>query len=174
MNLPNALALMRIVLAPILFFLLTYKIDDIHPSWIDYFATVVFSIAALSDFFDGYIARIWGQVTKLGAILDPLADKMLILAAFLGLLLLDRANAWIVYLILVREFFITGFRIVMISDNLNISASFAGKIKTLSQTIAIIFLLMQWKFADFILYISFFLTIYSGVEYVVKYYKARL
>ncbi|WP_281526998.1 CDP-alcohol phosphatidyltransferase family protein, partial [Campylobacter avium] len=60
MNLPNALALMRIVLAPILFFLLTYKIDDIHPSWIDYFATVVFSIAALSDFFDGYIARIWG------------------------------------------------------------------------------------------------------------------
>ncbi|WP_343297251.1 CDP-alcohol phosphatidyltransferase family protein, partial [Campylobacter avium] len=112
--------------------------------------------------------------TKLGAILDPLADKMLILAAFLGLLLLDRANAWIVYLILVREFFITGFRIVMISDNLNISASFAGKIKTLSQTIAIIFLLMQWKFADFILYIAFFLTIYSGVEYVVKYYKARL
>ncbi len=174
MNLPNSLAIFRIILAPLLFFILTYKFENVHQSWINYFATIIFSIAAISDFFDGYIARIWKQVTTLGEILDPLADKMLILAAFLGLLFLDRANVWAVYLILVREFFITGFRIVMLSENLNVSASFAGKIKTLAQVIAIIFLLMHWHFADFLLYVALFLTLYSGFEYVFKYYKAKV
>ncbi|WP_300701552.1 CDP-diacylglycerol--glycerol-3-phosphate 3-phosphatidyltransferase [uncultured Campylobacter sp.] len=174
MNLPNALALLRIFLAPLLFFILTYDFEDVHQSWVNYFATVVFAIAAMSDFFDGYIARSWKQVTTLGEILDPLADKMLILAAFLGLLLLDRANAWVIYLILIREFFITGFRIVMLSENLDISASFAGKIKTLSQVIAIIFLLMQWHFDEILLYLALFLTLYSGFEYIFKYYRLKV
>lgn len=174
MNLPNALALLRIFLAPLLFFILTYDFEGVHQSWVNYFATVVFAIAAMSDFFDGYIARSWKQVTTLGEILDPLADKMLILAAFLGLLLLDRANAWVIYLILIREFFITGFRIVMISENLDISASFAGKIKTLSQVVAIIFLLMQWHFAEILLYLALFLTLYSGFEYIFKYYRLKV
>lgn len=90
MNLPNILAIFRMILAPLLFFLLSYNLKNIHPSWIDYFAALTFSLAALSDFFDGYIARTWKQITKLGAILDPLADKMLILAAFLGLLLAQK------------------------------------------------------------------------------------
>ncbi|WP_297192819.1 CDP-diacylglycerol--glycerol-3-phosphate 3-phosphatidyltransferase [uncultured Campylobacter sp.] len=174
MNLPNALALLRIFLAPLLFFILTYDFEDVHQSWVNYFATVVFAIAAMSDFFDGYIARSWKQVTTLGEILDPLADKMLILAAFLGLLLLDRANAWVIYLILIREFFITGFRIVMLSENLDISASFAGKIKTLSQVIAIVFLLMQWHFDEILLYLALFLTLYSGFEYIFKYYRLKV
>ena len=174
MNLPNALALLRIFLAPLLFFILTYDFEDVHQSWVNYFATVVFAIAAMSDFFDGYIARSWKQVTTLGEILDPLADKMLILAAFLGLLLLDRANAWVIYLILIREFFITGFRIVMLSENLDISPSFAGKIKTLSQVIAIVFLLMQWHFDEILLYLALFLTLYSGFEYIFKYYRLKV
>ncbi len=128
MNLPNVLAIIRILLSPLLFFLLINNFEGIHHSWINYFACIVFAIAALTDFFDGYIARMWNQTTKLGSIIDPLADKMLILAAFLGLLLTQRADPWIIYIILVREFFITGFRVIMISEQFDVSASFAGKI----------------------------------------------
>lgn len=173
MNLPNLLAILRMILAPLLFFVLTFPFENVHQSWINYFATLLFSLAALSDFFDGFIARKWGQTTKLGAILDPLADKMLILAAFLGLLLLDRANEWVIYLILVREFFITGFKVVMVSENLDVSASFAGKLKTGFQMTAIIFLMLDWIFGDILLYIALALTLYSGFEYVYHYIKHR-
>lgn len=171
MNLPNALAVLRMILSPLLFFLLTYKFENIHQSWINYFAALTFTLAALSDFFDGFIARTWRQTTKLGAILDPLADKMLILAAFLGLLMTGRANEWMIYLILVREFFITGFRVVMVSENLDVSASFAGKLKTTLQMIAIGFLTMQWFGGEILLYIALFLTLYSGFEYIFSYIK---
>ncbi len=183
MNLPNILACLRIVLAPVLFFLLTQHFDDMHQTWVNYFAALTFGIAALTDFFDGYIARAWGQKTKLGAILDPLADKMLILAAFLGILLsqnwtnssLYTLQAWIIYLILVREFFITGFRVIMMSENLDVSASFAGKLKTTFQIIALVFLIMRWDFGvhlDMILlFIAFILTLYSGFEYILIYLK---
>ncbi|MBK1964016.1 CDP-diacylglycerol--glycerol-3-phosphate 3-phosphatidyltransferase [Campylobacter novaezeelandiae] len=173
MNLPNALAFLRIVFAPLLFFLLTHSFEGIHQSWINYFAALTFSLAALSDFFDGYIARTWEQITKLGSILDPLADKMLILAAFIGLLIMGRVNEWIIYIILVREFFITGFRVVMISENLDISASFAGKLKTGFQMVAIGFLIMEWPFAQILLYIALILTLYSGYEYIYAYIKGK-
>lgn len=173
MNLPNVLALSRIVLAPLLFFMLSFKFQSLHSSWVNYFATLIFCVAALTDFFDGYIARAWNQKTKLGAILDPLADKMLLLAAFLGLLLLDRANAWAVYLILVREFFITGFRVVMQAENIDISASFAGKLKTAFQMIAVSFLMMEWIFGESLLYIALILTLYSGLEYILVYLKHK-
>ena len=173
MNLPNILAIFRMVLAPLLFFLLSYKFENIHPSWINYFAALTFSLAGLSDFFDGYIARTWKQTTKLGAILDPLADKMLVLAAFLGLLVAGKANEWAVYIILVREFFITGFRVVMISENLDVSASFAGKLKTAFQMTAIGFLTMEWFGAEILLYIALILTLYSGFEYVYTYVRIQ-
>lgn len=171
MNIPNALAVLRMILAPLLFFLLTHKFENIHQSWINYFAALTFSLAALSDFFDGFIARTLKQTTKLGGILDPLADKMLILAAFLGLLIAGKANEWVIYLILVREFFITGFRVVMVSENLDVSASFAGKLKTAFQMIAIGFLTMEWFGAEILLYIALFLTLYSGFEYIFSYIK---
>ncbi|MBF7048577.1 CDP-diacylglycerol--glycerol-3-phosphate 3-phosphatidyltransferase [Campylobacter volucris] len=171
MNLPNILAIVRILLAPLLFFLLITKFENIHQTWINYFACVVFSIAALTDFFDGYIARMWNQTTKFGSIIDPLADKMLMLAAFLGLLLTQRADPWMIYIILVREFFITGFRVIMISEQFDVSASFAGKVKTAFQIIAIMFLIMQWPFANILLFIALLLTLYSGFEYILAYYK---
>ncbi|HEC1782904.1 TPA: CDP-diacylglycerol--glycerol-3-phosphate 3-phosphatidyltransferase [Campylobacter lari] len=171
MNLPNILAFIRILLAPLLFFLLINDFKNIHPSWVNYFACVVFGIAALTDFFDGYIARTWNQTTKLGAIIDPLADKMLVLAAFLGLLLTQKADPWMIYIILVREFFITGFRVVMVSEKFDVSASFAGKIKTTFQMIAIIFLIMQWPFANTLLFIALVLTLYSAFEYILAYIK---
>ena len=175
LNLPNALAFFRILLAPLMFFMLVNVpgiFTQIHISWINYFAALIFVIASVTDFFDGYIARCWDQKTKLGAILDPLADKMLILAAFLGLMMLGRASAWAVYLILIREFFITGFRVVMASDGVEVAASMAGKVKTVSQMFAVGFLLMSWPGGKLLLWIAVALTLYSGFEYIFAYVKA--
>ena len=175
LNLPNALAFFRILLAPLMFFMLVNAqgiFTQIHISWINYFAALIFVIASVTDFFDGYIARCWDQKTKLGAVLDPLADKMLILAAFLGLMMLGRASAWAVYLILVREFFITGFRVVMASDGVEVAASMAGKVKTVSQMFAVGFLLMSWPGGELLLWIAVALTLYSGFEYIFAYVKA--
>lgn len=150
-NLPNFLALLRVAFAPLLLWLITDRANplfaNIHTTWLDYFAALIFVLASVTDFFDGHIARSWNQKTILGAILDPLADKMLTLAAFLGLMLIDRASIWAVYLILTREFFITGLRVMAASQNLSVAASMAGKIKTVSQMVAIGFLLMNWPFA---------------------------
>ena len=175
LNLPNSLAFFRILLAPLMFFMLVNApgiFTQIHISWINYFAALTFVIASVTDFFDGYIARSWDQKTKLGAILDPLADKMLILAAFLGLMMLGRASAWAVYLILIREFFITGFRVVMASDGVEVAASMAGKVKTVSQMFAVGFLLMSWPGGELLLWIAVALTLYSGFEYIFAYVKA--
>lgn len=142
-----------------------------HPSWLDYMAGLIFVIASVTDFFDGFIARQWDQMTKLGAIIDPLADKMLILAGFIGLIVLDRASAWAVFLILTREFFITGLRVVAVSEGKNVASSMAGKIKTVVQMIAIGFLIMNWPYATTLLWIAVALTLYSGYEYIRDYLK---
>ena len=174
MNLPNTLALFRIALAPIMFIFLVNRdlFPNIHFAWLDYIAALIFVIASITDFFDGFIARKWNQMTKLGAILDPLADKMLVLAGFLGLMLIDRASGWAVFLILSREFFITGLRVVAVSEGKNVASSFIGKSKTVSQMIAIGFLLMNWPFANELLWISVGLSLYSGYEYTKGYFQA--
>ena len=174
-HLPNILAFIRILMAPLMLFFLVdrdhYLLEGIHYSWLDYFAGLIFVIASVTDFFDGYIARNFNASSKLGAILDPLADKMLMLTGFLGLMVIDRASSWAVFLILTREFFITGLRIQMASENKKVSASMAGKVKTVVQMVAIGWLLMNWPFANLILWIAVFLTLYSGYEYVVEYVK---
>lgn len=175
LNLPNVLALVRIALTPFLLWLLVDRnnviFDSIHISWLDYFAALVFVLASVTDFFDGYIARAWNQKTTLGAILDPLADKMLTLAAFLGLMILERANVWAIFLILTREFFITGLRVAAISEGKDIAASMAGKIKTVLQMIAIGFLTMNWPYASVLLWLAVAITLYSGYEYIIGYAK---
>jgi CDP-diacylglycerol--glycerol-3-phosphate 3-phosphatidyltransferase len=175
LNLPNILALIRIALAPLLLWLLIDRNNPIliglHVSWLDYFAALVFVLASVTDFFDGYIARAWNQETTLGAILDPLADKMLTLGAFLGLMMLGRASVWAIFLILTREFFITGLRVAAISEGKNIKASMAGKIKTVLQMIAIGFLTMNWAYADTLLWLAVAITLYSGYEYIIGYTK---
>ncbi len=175
MNLPNLLASIRIGLAPLMFVLLVNRdlsiFQGIHTSWLDYFAALIFVIASATDFFDGYIARNWNQKTQLGAILDPLADKMLTLAAFLGLMMIGRASPWAIYLILTREFFITGLRVAAVGEGKDIAASMAGKVKTVLQMIAIGFLMMNWPFAELLLWASVALTLYSGFEYIIGYTK---
>ncbi|HIP56286.1 MAG TPA: CDP-diacylglycerol--glycerol-3-phosphate 3-phosphatidyltransferase, partial [Arcobacter sp.] len=146
-NLPNILAAIRILLAPLMLWFMIDQDNSIfigwHPSWFDYMAGLIFVIASVTDFFDGFIARKWNQMTKLGAILDPLADKMLMLAGFIGLIALDRASAFAVFLILSREFFITGLRVVAVAEGKSVASTMSGKIKTVMQMIAIGFLIMN-------------------------------
>jgi CDP-diacylglycerol--glycerol-3-phosphate 3-phosphatidyltransferase len=174
-NLPNILAAFRIVLAPLMLWFMIDRSNPLfatwHPSWFDYFAGLIFVIASVTDFFDGYIARTWNQMTKLGSILDPLADKMLVLAGFIGLIVLDRASAFAIFLILSREFFITGLRVVAVSEGKDVSSTMAGKIKTVVQMIAIGFLLMDWPFGEEFLWAAVVLTLYSGYEYLRDYFR---
>ena len=170
LNLPNTLASLRILLAPFMFWIIlnpqVFTHNGFHVSWNYYFASLLFVLASATDFFDGYIARQWNQMTMLGAILDPLADKMLTLAAFLGLMMIGEASAWAIYIIVVRELFITGLRTVAVSENLAVKASWAGKVKTVVQMIAIGFLLMHWSLGSELLWFAVFLTVYSGLEYL--------
>jgi CDP-diacylglycerol--glycerol-3-phosphate 3-phosphatidyltransferase len=169
-NIPNTLAFIRLLLAPVMFFLLVDRdnswLEGIHYSWLDYMAAFIFVLASVTDFFDGYIARSFDQITTLGKILDPLADKMLTLAGFLGLMMLDRASEWAIFLIITRELFITGLRVSAIDLGIDIAASWMGKVKTVVQMIAIGFLLMEWQGGKLLLWIAVALTLYSGYEYV--------
>ncbi len=173
MNLPNILATIRIALAPLMFWLLVDRasplFQGIDPSWLDYFTALIFVLASVTDFFDGFIARSWDQITKLGGILDPLADKLLLLGAFLGLMVIGRANPWAIFIILSREFFITGLRVVMAGEGKSVHASFAGKVKTVLQMIAIGFLMMNWPYADLLLWIAVAVTLYSAFDYIKGY-----
>lgn len=178
LNLPNALASLRILLAPIMFWIILnpeYFTDNgYHISWNYYVAALLFVLASITDFFDGYIAREWNQSTMLGAIIDPLADKMLTLAAFLGLMMIGEASAWAIYIIIVRELFITGIRTIAVSEAISVKASWAGKVKTVFQMIAIGFLLMHWPFATELLWFAVALTVYSGLEYLYGFRAALL
>lgn len=175
LNLPNYLALFRIALAPLMFVFLVNRelFGNIHYAWLDFFAAYIFVVASITDFFDGFIARRLKQETNLGAILDPLADKMLMLAAFIGVMMLGRASEWAIFIILSREFFITGLRIAATNQNISVKASWSGKVKTVSQMVAIGFLLMNWWGAQILLWIAVFLTLYSGLEYSWEYYKKQ-
>ncbi len=174
-NIPNILAFIRLLLAPLMFFFLVNQdasfFQGIHPSWLNYFAAFIFVLASATDFFDGYIARTFDQVTVLGAILDPLADKMLTLAGFLGLMMQGMASPWAIFLILTRELFITGLRVSAVSQGMNISASWMGKVKTVVQMIAIGFLLMHWPGGTLLLWTAVALTLYSGYEYVRDFFR---
>ncbi len=174
-NIPNILAFIRLLLAPVMFFFLVNQdasiFEGIHHSWLNYIAAFIFVLASATDFFDGYIARTFDQITVLGSILDPLADKMLTLAGFLGLMILGSASPWAVFLIITRELFITGLRVSAVSQGLDIAASWMGKVKTVVQMIAIGFLLMGWPGGELLLWIAVALTLYSGYEYVRDFFK---
>lgn len=175
-NIPNILAFIRLLIAPAMFWIILNPqiFTDMgwHISWSYYMASLLFVIASATDFFDGYVARELDQITIVGKILDPLADKMLTLAAFLGLMMSGGASAWAIYIIIVRELFITGLRTLSVSEGIDVAASMAGKVKTVMQMIAIGFLLMHWPFGDTLLWIAVTLTLYSGIEYLVGFSKA--
>jgi len=174
-NIPNILAFSRLLLAPVMFLFLVNQdaniFEGIDKTWLNFTAAFIFVLASATDFFDGYIARTFEQVTVLGSILDPLADKMLTLAGFLGLMMMGSASPWAIFLIITRELFITGLRVSAVSQGLDIAASWMGKVKTVVQMIAIGFLLMQWPGGELLLWLAVALTLYSGYEYVRDFFK---
>ncbi len=171
---PNSLTMFRVMSVPLLIVLLLFD-NRITAA----LAAFVFSVAAITDYLDGYIARRYGLVSNLGKILDPLADKMLVSTAFIMLIPLDRVPAWIVCVIIGRELAITGFRNIISDHGDDASASMLGKYKTGFQIAAIIPLLIHFRYfgIDFhqigtlLVWIALVFTIWSGVDYIVRFRK---
>ncbi|MTI67498.1 MAG: CDP-diacylglycerol--glycerol-3-phosphate 3-phosphatidyltransferase [Firmicutes bacterium] len=169
MNLANKLTIIRIFLIPIFMMFLIFEIPNGQ-----YIAAVIFIIAAITDGLDGYIARSRNLVTKFGKFMDPLADKLLVSAALISLVELDKIPAWIVIIIIAREFAITGLRVLAASEGITIAASKWGKLKTITQIIAIVsllinnypFNLLSFPFSTIAIYLAVIFTLISGFEYI--------
>src|SRR5690625_4699501 len=183
MNLPNKLTISRILLIPIFIILLSVPLD--FGAWniggtelpiTHFIAAMIFLFASTTDWVDGYIARKYNLITNLGKFLDPLADKLLVSAAFIMLIELQIAPAWIVIVIISREFAITGFRLVASGEGVVLAASSMGKLKTVSQILAVILLMLNnfpfsytsIPFDMIMLYIALIFTVWSGLDYFVK------
>lgn len=170
MNLPNKLTLLRVLMIP---FFIFFMVADINNGQI--IAAVLFIIASATDWLDGYIARKYELVTTFGKFADPLADKILVSAALICLVEQGAVASWIVILIIAREFAVTGLRVLAASDNIVIAASWWGKIKTVTQMIAIIatlfqnfpFSLVNLPFSDIFMYLAALFTVISGVDYFI-------
>lgn len=168
LNLANKLTIIRILLVPVFMIFLIFDF-----SYGDYMAACIFIIAALTDTLDGYIARSRNQITKFGKFMDPLADKLLVSAALISLVEMNRIPAWIVVIIIAREFAVTGLRVLAASDGITIAASWWGKIKTITQIVAIISLLINnypfniigIPFDKLSLSLAVIFTIVSGIDY---------
>ena len=163
LNLPNILTLLRIVAVPVI----VVALLDETPNG-DAFAAAVFALAAFTDGLDGYIARRRRAVTNFGKLMDPLADKLLIVAALISLVSLDRLAAWVAMVIIARELAVTGLRAVAAEQGVVIAASWLGKVKTALQVVAI-FALIIWSpsptWVDVLVYLAVAATVISGVDY---------
>lgn len=163
LNLPNVLTLLRILAVPVV----VVDLLDGTPNG-DMLAAVVFALAALTDGLDGYIARSRDSVTTFGKLMDPLADKLLITAALISLVSLDRLPAWVAMVIIAREFAITGLRSIAADRGVVIAASWMGKVKTVLQ-IAAVFALIIFNpaplWADILVYLALAATVISGFDY---------
>ncbi len=171
MNLPNKLTIFRILLVPV--FVIVYYMNYAYSN---VFATAIFIIASITDWLDGHIARQRNLVTNFGKFMDPLADKILVISAFIMLVEKSIVFAWVVIIIISREFIVSGLRLIAASNNVVLAAGKMGKLKTATQMIAVILLLLNnFPFHEtsirvdlFFLYLSTLLTIISGIDYVYK------
>lgn len=172
MNLPNKLTILRVLLIPVFVVLL---LADFWGKWLDYIALAVFIIASLTDMLDGMIARKYNLITNFGKFMDPLADKLLVCSAMICLLDLGRIPAWVVIVIIAREFIISGFRLVASDKGVVIAAGYIGKAKTVFQMIMIMLMILDIEqiqlFTDILMYIAVALTIISLVDYIGRNYK---
>ena len=186
LNLPNKLTLLRLLLIPFFLVLLAFRFDWGTVEWLgssigipELIATIIFIIASITDWLDGYIARRDNLVTNFGKFADPMADKILVASALIMLVELNLAPGWVVAVIIAREFAVTGLRLLLVETGGTVlAAAWPGKIKTVTQMLAIIFLLLNnlpfaWTgipVGSILLYISLFFTVYSGIDY---FYNAR-
>ena len=169
---PNSLTLFRVAAVPLLIVLM------LSPSrWSGFFAAIVFSVAAITDYFDGYLARRFKLVSNLGKIMDPLADKLLVSSAFIMMIPHSRVPAWMVCVIIGRELAVTGLRNIISEKGEDVSASNLGKWKTGCQIAAIIPLLLHYTYfgIDFhsigyvLMWLALAVTVWSGVDYFVRF-----
>ncbi|UMZ73472.1 CDP-diacylglycerol--glycerol-3-phosphate 3-phosphatidyltransferase [Natranaerofaba carboxydovora] len=180
MNLANKITIARIILAPLFMIFLLMRLP-----YGEFVALGLFVIASATDALDGYIARSRKQITNFGKFLDPLADKMLVLAALIALVGMDKLHPFIAFVIIGREFAVTGLRVIAAGENIVISASKLGKLKTITQIVAISALMFQaglesaWSTAseelvsmgllvNISLVLAVVITIVSGVDYFYK------
>jgi CDP-diacylglycerol--glycerol-3-phosphate 3-phosphatidyltransferase len=171
MTTANIITISRILLVPIfIFFLININL----PSY-DLISAFLFLFISLTDFLDGYIARKYKQITNFGKFLDPLADKILITSALVVLVGLGRLNSVITVIIIAREFLVTSIRLIASNDGAVISASLSGKLKTISQIVAIMAIILEkylkliypLPYSDIFVWVMLILTLYSGIEYAI-------
>ena len=170
LNTPNRLSILRILLVPVLVAVLLTKGEN----W-EYIGLAVFLLASLTDVLDGYIARRRGQVTQLGKLLDPAADKLLTSAAFISLVELGLAPAWMVVIIIAREFAVSTLRRVAAAEGLVLGAIVSAKLKTVLQVVSISLLIIYnllgsfERLAPLSLWLAMLVSLYSGIEYFVRF-----
>jgi len=166
LNLPNVLTLLRILAVPVI----VVALLDETPNG-DVIAAALFALAALTDGLDGYIARRKSQVTTFGKLMDPLADKLLVVAALIALVSLDRLAAWVAMVIIARELAVTGLRSLAAERGVVIAASWMGKVKTALQVAAITALII-WDptpvAVDVLVYVAVAATVISGADYFIR------
>ena len=174
LNFPNIITLLRVTVIPVLFFLLLSPGRD--GSLV---IAGLFILAALTDLLDGYLARKYEIVTVMGKFLDPIADKLIVNTAMILMIPIGRISAWIVAIIIIRDFVVDGIRAISQSEGFIIQASKLGKRKTLCQVFAVSALMIHYPFlgADahvvgtVILYIALVLSVTSGIDYLIKFYE---
>lgn len=168
MNLPNKLTIFRVILIPFFVVLLLFDITA-YDKWI---ALAIFIVASLTDFLDGHIARKYNLVTNFGKFMDPLADKLLVCAALICLVELERIPAWIVIVIMSREFIISGFRLIASDNGVVIAASYWGKFKTTFQIVMVCLMIADLEqislLTDIVMWAALILTVVSLVDYLAK------
>ncbi|MCL2517339.1 MAG: CDP-diacylglycerol--glycerol-3-phosphate 3-phosphatidyltransferase [Oscillospiraceae bacterium] len=179
MNLPNRITIARLILIP---FTMIFMIFPILPDfWSRIIAAGIFGVTAFTDFLDGYIARKYNMITDFGKFLDPLVDKMLIFGAYIGILIMHSDNkifcivfAWVFFIVILREIAVTSLRMIVSTDASKVvAASWLGKIKTVSQMVCVIYILLEplmpWGAVPIISYgliiIMTFMTLWSGIDY---------
>ena len=163
LNIPNFLTVLRILLVPVLIVALL----DETPNG-DLFAAIVFAAASLTDAVDGYLARSRQSITTFGKLIDPIADKLLIVGALLALVSLDRLEAWVAMVIIAREFAVTALRMAATQQGVVISASGLGKLKTISQVVMVLALIAvngHPVWLDVLVYLTVAITVLSGADY---------
>ncbi|HEY7376313.1 MAG TPA: CDP-diacylglycerol--glycerol-3-phosphate 3-phosphatidyltransferase [Polyangia bacterium] len=182
-NLPNLVTMGRVVVIP----LVLYFMDNFNPLR-TFIASLLYLVAAAGDFLDGYLARSRGQVSMLGKFLDPLADKLIVNAVLVYMVALGRVEAWIVVVLIARDLAVNGLRSIASAQGLVISASDGGKIKTALQLVAIVLLLIHFRYpalgvgilVDYhkagwwLLLISTIMSLYSGADYMRHFLSAAL
>lgn len=186
MNLPNKLTIFRMIMVPFFVYILLAPVyyptgsfmylilPPVLVTYANYIAAIIFVVASFTDFLDGYLARRDGLVTNFGKFMDPLADKLLVCSALICLIQTGLLPAWVVVIIISREFIISGFRLVASDNGVVIAASYWGKFKTVTQMVMVVVLILNFQhplmilFANILIWLSVILTVVSLVDYVVK------